>query len=93
MAKFIIRTINSVLHAEGATEQPRAEEAMMVGVKGAASIALEEVTKGGNAAAVEVSIENEAGELLLRSAVSVAVAPLTTNPGEPTMTLVNGSVH
>lgn len=78
MPQFTIRTTNSSLYTEGETEQPDAEAALAMGVRGAVMIAADEVFGGTKAVVVELQVEDADGAVVLRSAVSMSVAPLAT---------------
>lgn len=77
MPDFTIRTINSLIATQASlTNLPDAADALEEAVQGALMIAGEEVRAGKAAVAVEAVVENLLGEQLLRSVVSISVAPL-----------------
>jgi hypothetical protein len=78
MPLFFIHAINSQFRSrDDGSDYDRAEDALIVGVRGAASLALDEIQQGRSNTAIEVRIEQEDGTTLLRSVVSLSVAPLS----------------
>jgi hypothetical protein len=77
MKHFRVRTLNSQFQTEAEFENfGTVEEVMAEGIKGAMAIAADEINGGSNSVSVEVIVEGEAGRSLLRSVLSVSVAPL-----------------
>jgi hypothetical protein len=77
MPQFFIRTTNCrfIARDDGA-EYEQAADALAYGLKAALQIASDEMQKGGDGCAVEVSVEGFDGVPVLRSALSVSVSPL-----------------
>ena len=83
MATFTVRTINSTFSTEvEVTDQSRADDALAFGVRGALMIAADEIHGGTAASIVDVTVLDESGTLVRRSAVSVSVAPLAVGSVE-----------
>ena len=77
MAKFTIRTINSSFKAVTDIENtPDANAAHDEAVRGAIMIAADEIYGSVYAAAVEVIVEDHAGQRVRRSVVSISVGSL-----------------
>lgn len=74
---LFIHAIDSTFHSrdEGA-EYHRPEDALAFGVGSAMALMAEEINRGKNSAAVEISVRREDGTSVLRSVVSVSVARL-----------------
>ncbi|WP_375391583.1 hypothetical protein [uncultured Sphingomonas sp.] len=80
MPRYSIRTTNSVF--EGNDDDAvfdRPEDALTSGIQGAIQISAEEIASGKLCAAVDVCVDDEDGTPLLRSVVSLSVAPLLTD--------------
>ncbi|MGI4797931.1 MAG: DUF6894 family protein [Janthinobacterium lividum] len=77
---LFIHATDSTFHSrdEGA-EYERAEDALAFGVGSAIALIAEEINRGKNSAAVEISVRLEDGTSVLRSVVSVSVARLFPN--------------
>ena len=77
MPEFVIRTVNSTFNTLADHQSfASAEHAMRFGVSGALAIASDEVLRGSPSTAVEVIVEDDDRHTMLRTVVSVAVAPL-----------------
>ena len=81
MPFLYIRTCNSDFHCvDDGADYARPEDALAAGVEGAVGIVSDEIKRGGNAAAVEICVEQEDGTRLLRSVVAISVSPLSVAP-------------
>lgn len=81
MAIFNIRTVNSTFATNAQTEFfSEADDALAHGVRGAMMIGSEEINQGAQVVAIEVIVEDEAGQQVRRCAVSVSVASLALLP-------------
>jgi hypothetical protein len=77
MPKLFIHLVNSEFRSrDEGFEYGRAEDAFRTAVRGAATIAVDEIQKGRPTAAVEIRIEREDGRAELRSVVCMAVSTL-----------------
>lgn len=77
MPDFTVRTVNSIFVSDAEVAQfATAEDALAWGVRGAVMIAADDIENGAKLAAIEVIVRDGGGVDVLRSAVSLAVAPL-----------------
>lgn len=82
MPLLFIRATNSEFHSrDDGAEYDRPETALALGVQSAVAIAADEIDKGHCSAAIEVVVERDNGSPVLRSVVSISVAPLMTSEG------------
>ena len=73
-----IRTCNSDFECvDDGAQYERAEDALTLGIDSAVSIVRDEVQQGRRTAAVEICVESESGEKVLRSVVAISVSALT----------------
>lgn len=81
MPFLFIRTTNSDFATldDGAPYE-RPEDALAMGIASAVAIVGEDVLEGEGTAAVEICVENEDGEKVLRAVVATSVSRLTTTP-------------
>ena len=77
MPFLFIHAINSDFHSrdEGA-EYRQVQDALATGLQGAAALAADDLTKGKTSTSIEVRVEQADGTTLLRSVLSLSVAPL-----------------
>ena len=78
MPLLFVRTCNSDFHyLDQGSEYERPEDALAMGIEGAVGIARDEIQRGSSTVAVEVCVERENGEKLLRSVVALSISPLS----------------
>lgn len=77
MPLFFIRTCNSEFESvDDGADYERAEDALSMGLESAVGIARDEIQDGATTAAVEISVEGEGGERVLRSVVAISISSL-----------------
>lgn len=78
MPLFFVRTCNSDFHClDGGSQYERPEDALAMGIEAAVGIARDEIQRGVPTAAVEICVEREDGEKILRSVVALSISPLS----------------
>lgn len=90
MPKFYIHAINSVFRSrDEGSEYDKPEDALTMAIQSATAIAADEINSGKPSTAIEVRIEEADGTPLLRSVISLSVAPLlpTVDFSEPRLQL------
>ena len=77
MTLLFIHAVNAEYQSrDNGSEYTKPEDALAAGVRSAAILVADEVGKGLASAAVEIRIEQEDGTTILRSIVSLSVAPV-----------------
>lgn len=77
MPLLFLRAVNATfISRDDGAEYDSAEHALAYGVKGAAAFIADELGEGRTSAAIEICVEEESGAAILRSIVSMSVAPL-----------------
>ena len=89
MSMLFIRALNAdfEIRDEGARYES-AEAALALGIQSGISLAADEIHRGIATAAVEISVEQDDGIAILRSVVSISVAPLLTRSAPAGTTVV-----
>lgn len=80
MPHLFIHAVNSEFFSrDSGADYARPEDALALGIQSAAAMAVDEFNSGKASTAIEVRVEEEDGTTLLRSVVSLSVAPLMTS--------------
>lgn len=86
MSRFIIHVTNSEFTGQDSDlDYDRAEDALAAGVRSGVAIVTDEIIAGKASAAAEICIEAENGSFILRSVVTLSVAPLLIEKPAPTL--------
>lgn len=90
MPFLYIRTCNSEFSArDDGADYESSEAALAHGIQSAIEIITDEVQRGGRTAAVDLSIEDQNGQAMLRSVVAISIAPMMIEL--PAQQLLDGS--
>ena len=82
MPFLFIRTCNSDFGGiDDGAEYMSNEAALAAGVRGGVGIVVDEIQRGKQTAAVDVCIEDQSGETVMRTVVAISVSPLMVKPG------------
>lgn len=77
MPQYFIRVLNAAFESRDSGEEyERPEAALDAGIRCAAEIVADEILEGRQTAAAEVCVEDERGEIVMRSVVSLSASPL-----------------
>ena len=81
MPQYFIRLLNAAFESrDSGAEYERPEAALDAGIRCAAEIVADEIVEGRQTAAAQVCIEDEKGEVVMRSVVSLSASPLWVSP-------------
>ena len=77
MPRYFIRVVNAAFESrDSGDEYERPEAALDAGIRCAAEIVADEIVEGRQTAAAQVCVEDEKGEVVMRSVVSLSASPL-----------------
>ena len=77
MPQYFIRLLNAEFESrDNGAQYDRAETAMDAGIRSAAEIVADEIAGGRRMAAAQVCVEDDKGEVVMRTVVSLSASPL-----------------